>query len=77
MGTVAEQDLAKLFRRGRSLAFALERQLARLLALLRGAIAGAQAYWQPWKMALGQRLVSLVVLAERNISDAAHRWRRR
>ena len=56
---------------------ALERQLDGLVLLVKGGIAEARMRWQPWKVALGARLVSLVFFAERSIADAAHRWRRR
>jgi branched-chain amino acid transport system permease protein len=35
------------------------------------------AHWRRWNMALGEALVSLVLLAERGIAGAVARWRRR
>jgi len=77
MGGMAERRLDRLLQQGRGLALASERQLDSLLLRLREGVAEVRARWQPWKMALGQRLVSLVLLAERILADAAHRWRRR
>jgi branched-chain amino acid transport system permease protein len=53
------------------------RQLGVVVPIIGGAIAQVQVRWRPWKMSLGRRLVSIVLMAERRIADAAHRWRRR
>jgi branched-chain amino acid transport system permease protein len=74
---IVERALGRLAERRRELASISRGQLERVASLVQGAIAEARMRWHPWKMALGVRLVSLVLLAERSIADAAHRWRRR
>ena len=37
----------------------------------------AAARWKPWNMALGRRLMTLRLSAERGIAMAVARWRRR
>jgi branched-chain amino acid transport system permease protein len=72
-----ERQAARLAALGGILASAARRQLGSLALRARKVLVEVRAGWQPWKMALGRRLVSLALLAERGISDAAGRRRRR